>query len=271
MSNNGIVEHIVEPEIQDTPINPMASLYRKKVEVMQKISAVSKSGYNEHFKYHYAPAAEIKHVARMAMAEAGLCLSMTLLDVEVKDVPTKNGTTQRTFANFAISLCDADTGMVETAHWQGIADDNNDKGVNKAATAALKYFLLDTFLISVDEEDDTDSSDGMRNPRTQQRSTQQRSTQQGKAETFNFQKIAGVTTIGIEGNAELKKLEIRVNVSQEVVGASPATTTNFKLFDEAGINTGKWTSPTIITLPFPVNVYWKPEGNRKIVVKVERA
>jgi|GEM_PF-4547377 len=51
------------------------------------------------------------------------------------------------------TLACGDTGATITTRWTGEAADSQDKGINKAATAALKYWLLKTFLISTGDED----------------------------------------------------------------------------------------------------------------------
>lgn len=133
----------------------MAQLYRKKALVMATLERLPKAGYNEQQHYPYVTASDVKDAVRQAMSEAGLSLHMTTLHVE--RMATDKGT--RTIVDYAISICDSETGAMETSHWQGIGTDygNDDKGFNKASTQAVKYFLLTTFLGSSFEEDRHDS------------------------------------------------------------------------------------------------------------------
>lgn len=128
----------------------MASLYAKKALVMGLLDPVRKAGKNVTQGYAYMTASDVKQAVQSAMAEAGLSLSISLTDVEVKAL--EKGV--RTIAKFAISICDGSTGASETSLWMGQGTDfgSDDKGFNKASTSALKYFLSATFLVSSEEE-----------------------------------------------------------------------------------------------------------------------
>ena len=58
-----------------------------------------------------------------------------------------------TTAWFSITFADVDTGATYSINWASEAQDKGDKGLNKAATAAVKYCLLKTFLIPTGDGD----------------------------------------------------------------------------------------------------------------------
>jgi hypothetical protein len=75
-----------------------------------------------------------------------------MLDVTRETSVNKNGTTVVTvIAKMCFTLVCGDTGECMDCIWYGEANDYADKACNKAATAATKYFLTNTFLLSTTE------------------------------------------------------------------------------------------------------------------------
>lgn len=149
----------------------MASLFRKKAAVMKALEGgIAKSGSNTHFNYKFMTASEIKHIVGGLFADNGLSLQMSgvatenaISKVERKEGPVKEVPILR--IQFAISLCDMDTGAVEQSFWFGEAQATDDKAASKCATSALKYFLISNLMIADKEEDKRDTDRG---PRRQQ-------------------------------------------------------------------------------------------------------
>jgi hypothetical protein len=142
------------------PMQAMASLYRKKVSVLKALSGgLEKGGTNTFHKYQYVEASDVKHAVGLALIDAGLSLQMSVIESRHISVPGKNGDALILQVQFQISLCDIDTGAIETSLWLGEAGltGQDDKAANKAATAALKYYLLSNFLIGDKEEDERDA------------------------------------------------------------------------------------------------------------------
>lgn len=146
-----------------TGMQAMASLYRKKVAVLKALSGgLEKGGTNTFHKYQYVEASDVKHAVGHALIEAGLSLQMSVVESRHITVMGKGGESLILQVQFQISLCDIDTGAVETSLWLGEAGltGQDDKAANKAATAALKYYFLSNFLIGDKEEDERDSDRG---------------------------------------------------------------------------------------------------------------
>lgn len=126
-----------------------STLYRKMSAVMGRLKRLPKNGYNAFHKYNYVLDADVMEAVREAMSAEGLCFFVDMGEIKVDG----NKTTIRFRVEFACS----ETGATHMVDWIGEALDKQDKGINKAATAAIKYCLLKTFLISTGDTDDTDA------------------------------------------------------------------------------------------------------------------
>lgn len=137
-------------------------LYQKLANVMANISGVKKAGKNAFFNYKFTTADDAYGAVRTALAEEGLAFIASMVDVQQHETgqADKSGNpVVRTVARFEYRFVDPETGECQTCLWYGEATDSQDKGVSKASTSALKYFLMKTFIIST-EADDPDKSDG---------------------------------------------------------------------------------------------------------------
>src|SRR5690606_14077268 len=124
---------------------------------------------NEHFRYEFMTGSTIKHTVARLFAEHGLSLQMSGMQTEstISTVEFKGGASKQVpilRVQFAISLCDVDTGAREESFWFGEAGATDDKAASKAATSALKYFLISNLLIADKEEDERDT-DNQKAPR----------------------------------------------------------------------------------------------------------
>lgn len=124
------------------------ALYTKMACVMGKLSRLPKNGLNQHFNYKYVTDADVVDAVRTAMSVEGLALFVSMDGVHQEG--------KHTIANFTLTFADGESGATKSIHWVGEANDTQDKGVAKAATSAIKYALLKTFLISTGDEPDSD-------------------------------------------------------------------------------------------------------------------
>ncbi len=115
--------------------------------VMGRLERLPKNGWNDHFKYPFVTDADVSDAVRQALAAEGIAFLPSIEEV------ARDG--NRTIAKFAFTFS-CETGEVWMAKWMGEATDTQDKGFAKAATSALKYFLLKTFIISTGDEPDPD-------------------------------------------------------------------------------------------------------------------
>lgn len=154
----------------DNPIDQMqayASLYRKKAAIILALNGgMDKDGKNMHFNYKFIKADDVKHEVGALFAQYGIALQMSKHEsrILIVSIATKDGPKETAFmeVDYLVSLCDCDTGAVETSGAAGLAlfTPGDDKVINKCGTAALKYFLMNTFLIAEKDEDDPDADKG---------------------------------------------------------------------------------------------------------------
>lgn len=130
-------------------------LYMKLCKVMAQINRLPKTGYNKAQNYAFASESDLTDMIRPLLANEGVFLFSSMDAVEQSPIESKNGAigTHAT-VTMTFTFIDAETGELRASTWTGEAMDYQDKSINKAATAALKYFLLKTFLISTGESDD---------------------------------------------------------------------------------------------------------------------
>jgi hypothetical protein len=138
------------------------SLYAKMAQIMAEIPFLPKDGTNEHFKYPFVTDATVYNEVRRLLAEKGIALFASMTGVEqqrfVKKVE-KDGTERaewHTLVHFEFILVDSETGETKSSTWSAESLDSQDKGINKCATAALKYWLLKTFIIPTGDDPDAE-------------------------------------------------------------------------------------------------------------------
>ncbi|MGD9631460.1 MAG: ERF family protein [Pyrinomonadaceae bacterium] len=137
------------------------SLYERINRVKAEIKRVPKSGKNTHFKFDYATESDISDLIRPLMAKHGVCLLYHGPDRD--RIQIEEGKTAAGGSNFFYQiwvhyeLVNVDNPQERETVWApGEALDTQDKGMNKALTAAAKYAWLKIFDISTgDPTEDT--------------------------------------------------------------------------------------------------------------------
>lgn len=129
---------------------PETTLYGKLAKIMGEVKHVPKNGKNEHFKYSFATEGDISDAIRKLLSEHNIAIFASMVAHEQKP----SGNTIKTVCTFEFTLACGDSGATHSCLWTGEANDNQDKGYNKAATAAMKYWLLKTFMIPTGDDPD---------------------------------------------------------------------------------------------------------------------
>lgn len=125
--------------------------------VMAEVGAIAKNSRNEQQKYKFRGIDDVMTAFWPALSKHKLFFVPEVLDKEVTERETKSGSTLiYTTLMVAYTLCAPDGSSIR-AIVAGEAMDSGDKSTNKAMSAALKYFLLQTFCIPVEADDDADS------------------------------------------------------------------------------------------------------------------
>lgn len=133
-----------------------AQMYAKMAKVMAKMHRLPKRGYNTHFGYQFTTNEDVVDAVRTAMAEVGLAMFTEFGKIQDSTIPGRSGERAKVRVEFIFTIVDGETGYFEERHWVSEALDDQDKALNKAVTAAQKYFLLKTFLIGTGDEPDPD-------------------------------------------------------------------------------------------------------------------
>lgn len=133
-----------------------STLAKKLANVMGEVSRVKKSGRNSFHNYDYATESDLTDAIRVHLAEQGVAILPSVLDVKSELLASSKRSEILTTVELEITLVCADSGEQRVVRWRGQGLDAGDKGYYKAYTGAMKYFLMKTFLISTgdDPEDD---------------------------------------------------------------------------------------------------------------------
>jgi hypothetical protein len=142
----------------------------KMVRIMAAVGNVSKSGVNAQQNYKFIQGDDVVDAIRTEMVKNNVAMFSRALGYEQSAGTTKNGGTNwHAVVQFEFTLIDAESGETMSGTWYGESIDSSDKSFSKAASMALKYWLMKTFMISAGEPDsDKESPTFERQPRTAQ-------------------------------------------------------------------------------------------------------
>jgi hypothetical protein len=139
--------------------HPVQMTLRHKLgEVRRRIGYIQKRGYNERNNYNYVAAADIAGTIGDILAELGVVVIPRLESITYE--PHAPGRLER-FARviMAYTFTDEDSGEEITAKVAGEGLDIGDKASYKAMTGALKYALLQSFLLATGDDPEDERSD----------------------------------------------------------------------------------------------------------------
>lgn len=186
--------------------------------VMGQVGYIEKRGFNAHFKYNFVREADLKsHIAPL-LSKLHIFLLADVINHE------RVGTT--TILTVRWTFIDGETGERLAGTSVGYGDDRGDKGANKAMTAALKFFLIPTFLVVSGDDAEADDrteqrADQMSNDRPPQvqASTAQQPRRGGHSEegtSLQVQRISELSRsldLGSEGVAEVVERVLGVKIT----------------------------------------------------------
>jgi hypothetical protein len=129
-----------------------SALAVKMSAIMGSVPKMIKNGNNVAQHYSFVTAEDVKATIRPLLKKHGVALFSEMHDIQRATSTNKNGTTVVTVVvRMRFTLVDGESGESFSCEWIGEANDYADKAVNKAATAAEKYWLINTFLLSTSE------------------------------------------------------------------------------------------------------------------------
>lgn len=148
------------PEIFARNIGPIGNLARAISGVMAEVGTIEKGGYNAFHRYHYARMEDLLVALTPLMGKHGLAIFQN--EVEIKQVEGN-----RVAVTYEFSIIHESgelwpekprfTGMATARDSKGNWDD---KALNKAHTAARKYFLLSLFQVPSGDFEEPDADPG---------------------------------------------------------------------------------------------------------------
>jgi hypothetical protein len=131
-----------------------------------KAKYVQKTGYNSFHKYNYATEGDFLALVKPLLDEEKLAVMASTEDVKREELePTKSGRRQwLTTVKMNFRIVDGETGYSETLTAFGTGIDSEDKGLYKAITGCVKYFISKLFLIETgddpERENDNETGEG---------------------------------------------------------------------------------------------------------------
>lgn len=134
------------------------SIYAKLGQVMQSIKAIGKNQTNEQQHFKFRGIDDFMNELHDHLADAGIIIIPSETEHLQEQFTTKNGTAQfRTRLHMKFTFVSTDDGSSITADGWGEAADSGDKGYNKCKSIALKYVLMQMFLVPTKDLTDPDS------------------------------------------------------------------------------------------------------------------
>lgn len=133
-------------------------IYQKIANILKETKAITKSENNRQQGFKFRGIDNVMNELHELFAKNDVFILQEVQDFTVDARPTaKGGTLFYTRAKIKFRYTTTDGSFVETVN-VGEAMDSGDKGMNKAMSIALKYSLLQMFLIPTEEQKDPDAT-----------------------------------------------------------------------------------------------------------------
>lgn len=136
------------------------TIFRALSDVQSALSkqGIAKNQTNSHQRYKFRGIDDVLNTLAPILSESGVLVIPSVVDKEIKVGATKNGgVSSHAIVTVEYTLYDR-FGDSITHKAYGEAIDTSDKAVNKAFTAAYKYFLFQAFCIPIDGIEDADQT-----------------------------------------------------------------------------------------------------------------
>jgi hypothetical protein len=141
------------------------NLKQKLAEVRRRICYIQKRGHNERFNYSYVTAADIAGAVGDALAELEVVVIPNLESISHENISPNPGYSDRlTRVVMTYTFMDVNSAEELTVKMPGEGRDPGDKGPYKAMTGALKYALLQSFLIATGDDPEDERADSGQRP-----------------------------------------------------------------------------------------------------------
>lgn len=133
-------------------------IYGKMASILKETKAITKSEKNQQQGFKFRGIDNVMNELHEIFSKHEVFILQEVKDFTTENRPTKSGGTNTfTRATITFRYMTTDGSFVETTN-VGEAMDSGDKGMNKAMSIALKYSLLQMFLIPTEEQKDPDAT-----------------------------------------------------------------------------------------------------------------
>lgn len=132
-------------------------IYVKIANILKETKAITKSEKNQQQGFKFRGIDNVMNELHELFSRNEVFILQEVKEFTTENRPTKSGGTNTfTRATITFRYMTTDGSFVETTN-VGEAMDSGDKGMNKAMSIALKYSLLQMFLIPTEEQKDPDA------------------------------------------------------------------------------------------------------------------
>jgi hypothetical protein len=141
----------------EQPNGQWLNLREKFAEVRRRLGYVQKRGHNERHNYSYVTAADLAGSVGDILAELGVVVIPQLQSISTEPPRSSSERIARIVMNYR--FVDARSGEELTVRVAGEGADAGDKAPYKAMTGALKYALLQSFLLATGDDPEDERAD----------------------------------------------------------------------------------------------------------------
>ncbi len=138
----------------------MMSVVQKLLSVMHAVTALQKDGHNSGQNYTYLSEEKVTTTLHDAFTKAGLTMRPLAMEILSEyEYPTAKSVAHGRVIRVTYELRDGEDSLIVQTIGEGA--DSGDKATNKAMSAALKYALRQTCLISTGDDPDRASPEAI--------------------------------------------------------------------------------------------------------------
>lgn len=125
---------------------------------MKNCSYIAKTGENTFHGYSYVTSNDVLERINESLSTVGLITIVTPTLLDLREVQTAKGTSDKhATISVLITILDIETGASVQISGIGSGQDNGDKAIMKAETAAIKYAYMLSFCIATGDDPESDS------------------------------------------------------------------------------------------------------------------
>lgn len=133
-------------------------IYKKMANVYSKIEAIGKTQENKEQRFNFRGIDDVYNALHKTMAEEGIFLTPEVIETTRTQIQSKSGTNGwHTISKIKFTFF-AEDGSSVPAITDGEAIDYGDKSTSKSQSMAIKYALLQTFMIPTEDTEDGDKT-----------------------------------------------------------------------------------------------------------------